>query len=119
MASWRKTKKAFDCARHYIGPRFMVTGDPYPIYNNEDYCTIGKFDFTWGPPSKELPCSTCKCFKGSRAMNRKARELERECKKNQKFWNHCEKAGRQHGLTGEEYFERFYKQNDEILDILF
>lgn len=116
MASKRERKKAFDCSRHYVGPMFMVTDDPYPIYNNEDYCTIGKFNFTWSSPDSEYPCETCKRFKGSIEMNRKQRELEKEYKRNMKFWNHCEKAGKQHGLSDIEYFEKFYQTCHRDLD---
>ena len=52
-------------------------------------------------------------------MNRKQIELEKEYKRNMKFWNHCEKSGRQHGLTGEEYFEKYYKCNNVFLNIVF
>jgi len=118
MASWRKTKKAFDCSRHYVGPLFIVTDDPYPIYNKEDYCTVGKFNFTWDSYDSEYPCEKCKRFKGSIDMNRKQRKLEKEYKRNMKFWNHCERAGKQHGLTGDEYFKKFYYEGDCPFDNL-
>lgn len=52
-------------------------------------------------------------------MNRKKREFEKECKEQEKFWKHCERACKQHGLTAEEYFDKFYKSNCEPYDFDF
>lgn len=46
MASWRKRKKAWECIYKHESKPFMVTDDPYPIYNQEEYCKIGKYDWT-------------------------------------------------------------------------
>lgn len=46
MASKRKRKKAYDCAHHVVGENFLVADDPYPIYNHEDYCACGKFNWS-------------------------------------------------------------------------
>ena len=42
----RKRKKAYDCS-HHVYDNFLVTDDPYPIYNTDDYCKLGKFNNTW------------------------------------------------------------------------
>lgn len=120
MASWRKTKKAWQCVHKYEGERFLVTDDPYPIYNQEEYCKIGKYDYTWCNRSgcDYNICDKCKCFKGSIAMNKKKRKMEKDFKEHEKFWNHCDRAGKQHGLTGDEYFKKFYYEGDYSLDNL-
>ena len=68
----RNRKKAFDCA-HHVFDTSLVTSDPYPMYDTEDYCKIGKYnDFT---DIFELhPCETCTKFCASRPMIRKKRE---------------------------------------------
>ena len=86
---WRNRKKAFDCA-HHVYESFLVTDDPYPIYNTEDYCKLGKFDLTWARPSDDPhPCESCKKFCASRVMIRK----QREDKARMKEWlSECQKA---------------------------
>lgn len=42
----RLRKKAYECSHLFVGEDFLVTDDPYPIYNREFYCTIGKFNWT-------------------------------------------------------------------------
>ena len=77
MPSRRKRKKG-ECAHLQDGPRFLVTDDPYPIYNSELYCKCGHFDWTWGNHwSEEFPCDKCKRFTLSR---KKIREANREAK---------------------------------------
>ena len=95
---YRKTKKC-ECAHFYYGPRFLVTDDPYPIYNNEHYCKAGRFDWTWGNHADEpYPCEKCNGFTLSRPKIRERREEAketrrrmRECKKYEKYlFNHPE-----------------------------
>jgi hypothetical protein len=119
MASWRKRKKAYDCVHRYESERFLVTDDPYPIYNQEEYCKIGKYDFTWcnRADCDYTICEHCKCFKGSRAMNRKKNEVDKEIKEKMKFWSHCERACKQHGITPEEYADKFYFVSDDPIDM--
>lgn len=77
---YRTTKKC-ECAHYYFGPRFLVTDDPYPIYNNECYCKAGRFDWTWGNhDGEELPCDKCKGFKISRQKIHKRRMEKKEYK---------------------------------------
>ena len=71
---WRIRKKAYDCA-HHVYEDFLVTDDPYPIHNTEDYCKLGKYDNTWLAPEEKVSlCENCKCFCASRPMIRKQRE---------------------------------------------
>jgi len=70
----RIRKKAYDCA-HHVYEDFLVTDDPYPIHNTEDYCKLGKYDNTWLAPEKKVSlCEHCKRFSASRPMIRKQRE---------------------------------------------
>ena len=85
---YRTTKKC-ECAHYYFGPRFLVTDDPYPIYNNEWYCKAGRFDWTWGNhDGEELPCDKCKGFKISR---QKIREMRVESKEIKESFRKCRK----------------------------
>lgn len=43
----KRIKKKGECAHYYLGESFLVTDDPYPIYNNELYCKLGKIDWSW------------------------------------------------------------------------
>lgn len=83
----RKRKKAYDCS-HHVFEDFLVTDDPYPIHNTEDYCKLGKYDNTWTPPDKKLSlCENCRRFCASRPMIRKKREREqfyKECFSNER-----------------------------------
>lgn len=80
----KRIKKKGECAHYYYGDPFLVTDDPYPIYNSECYCKLGKFDYTWSSPELELPCKKCKRFKLSMAKQRenvrKYKEWRRESK---------------------------------------
>lgn len=120
MASWRKTKKAWQCIHKHESEPFLVTDDPYPIYNQEEYCKIDKYDYTWcnRADCDYTICEYCKSFRGSIAMNRKKRQFEKEWKADVKFWNHCERACKQHGLTPEEYYKKFYYKKEYSLDNL-
>ena len=70
----RKRKKTYDCS-HHVYEDFLVTDDPYPIYNTDDHCKLGKFNNTWLAPKKKLSiCENCKKFCASRPMIRKQRE---------------------------------------------
>lgn len=85
----RKRKKAYDCS-HHVYEHFLVTDDPYPIYNIEDYCKLGKYDNTWLAPEKKVTlCEHCNMFCASRPMIRNLRErkafykeAERDLKRN-------------------------------------
>ena len=75
----RRIKKKGECAHFVDGPRFLVTDDPYPIYNHELYCSCGYFNWTWGNHDCEnLPCEKCKGFRLSRKKIRKEREKVKE-----------------------------------------
>ncbi len=88
---YRTTKKC-ECAHYYFGHRFLVTDDPYPIYNNEYYCKAGRFDWTWGNhDGEELPCDKCKAFKISRQKIRERRILNEEAKKIRKEYREYQK----------------------------
>ena len=85
----RTRKKAYDCS-HHVYERFLVTDDPYPIYNNEDYCKLGKFDNTWLAPEKKVNlCDNCKRFCASRPMIIKQRKHQERMKR---FLAECKKA---------------------------
>jgi hypothetical protein len=67
---------------------FLVTDDPYPIHNTEDYCKLGKYDNTWLAPEKRLSlCENCKKFCVSRPMIRKQRERKAFNKEVEREWN--------------------------------
>lgn len=84
----KRIKKKGECAHYYLGDAFLVTDDPYPIYNYEHYCKLGKFNWTWGNHSDEkLPCNKCKRFKLSMA---KQRENVRKYKEWRKIRNGIE-----------------------------
>lgn len=72
----RISKKAHDCS-HHVNKSFMVTDDPYPMYQTEDYCKFGKYDIT-DPPYEDIdalhPCCNCNRFCASRPMIREKRE---------------------------------------------
>ena len=86
MPSRRKRKKG-ECAHLQDGPRFLVTDDPYPIYNSELYCKCGYFDWTWGNhSSEEFPCDKCKRFTLSRKKIREANREAKERKRNPVYY---------------------------------
>lgn len=87
----RTRKKAYDCA-HHVYEDFLVTDDPYPIHNTEDYCKLGKYDNTWTPPDKKVNlCEHCKRFCASRPLIRKERERKAFLKEVERDWkrNYC------------------------------
>ena len=77
----KRLKKKGECAHYYLGDTFLVTNDPYEIYNSECYCKLGKFDYTWSPPGLELPCNKCKRFKLSMAKQRERIRKYKEWRK--------------------------------------
>jgi len=82
----RLRKKAYDCS-HHVYKDFLVTDDPYPIYNTEDFCKLGKFDNTWLAPEKKLfLCENCRKFCLSRPMIRKQREINAYYKEVERNW---------------------------------
>ena len=88
----RKRIKAYDCS-HHVFENFLVTDDPYPIYNTEDYCKLGKFNNTWLSPEKHLSlCENCKKFCVRRPMIRKQRERKAFSKEIEREWNQTYRA---------------------------
>ena len=105
---WRIRKKAFDCS-HHVYEQFLVTDDPYPIYNNEDFCKFGKFDNTWlAPDNKVSLCENCKKFCASRPMIRKQREEKERMREIHREWKKAERVAFKDGML----------QNDSSLVIL-
>ena len=95
MASKRKRKKAYDCAHHVVGENFLVTDDPYPIYNHEDYCACGKFNWTWGNHrDEEFPCEECRKFKVTKKMTRKVNKEKKKERRIYKFSNFIDKKAK-------------------------
>ena len=98
----RKRKKAYDCS-HHVFEDLLVTDDPYPIYNTEDYCKLGKFDNTWLAPEKKLSlCENCKKFCASRPMIRKQRERKAFLKEVERDWNRNYCAAVRAGVAQED-----------------
>lgn len=90
----RVRKKAFDCS-HHVYEDFFLTDDPYPIYNTEDYCKLGKFDNTWLAPNDKVTdmCERCRKFCVSRPMVRKQRVRSQELKEwNKSYKKYCRVA---------------------------
>lgn len=82
---YKNTKKC-ECAHFYYGPRYLVTDDPYPIYNNDNYCKIGRFDWTWEGAGEHYPCEKCKGFKVNRDKVRKRwTEIKEEKKRRSEY----------------------------------
>ncbi len=107
----RIRNKAYDCA-HHVYEDFLVTDDPYPIHNTEDYCKLGKYDNTWLAPEKKVTlCEYCNRFCASRPMIRKQRERKAFLKETKRYWNRNYCAAVRAGVAQEE--------NDEIsLDLV-
>lgn len=98
----RKMKKAYDCS-HHVYEDFLVTDDPYPIHNTEDYCKLGKFDNTWLAPEKKLSlCEHCKKFCASRPMIRKQRERKAFLKEVERDLNRNYRAAVRAGVAQED-----------------
>ena len=98
----RTRKKAYDCSHHVLND-FLVTDDPYPIHNTEDYCKLGKFDITWSPPSDNPhPCENCKRFCASRPMIRKKREKRHRWKEFERDWRREERLAFLAGVSQKE-----------------
>ena len=98
----RRIKKKGECAHYYLGESFQVTDDPYPIYNNEWYCKLGKFDWTWSRRDKELPCEKCKRFKLSRV---KQHEDRQDYKEYRRTYADAKRYEKMHPQEPEEPFE--------------
>ena len=99
---WRKRKKAYDCS-HHVYEDFLVTDDPYPIHNTEDYCKLGKYDNTWLAPEKKVSlCEHCKRFCASRPMIRKQRERKAFLKEVERDWNRNYCAAVRAGVAQED-----------------
>ena len=98
----RKRKKAYDCS-HHVFEDFLVTDDPYPIHNTEDYCKLGKYDNTWLAPEKKVNlCKHCKRFYASRPMIRKERERKAFLKEVERDWNRNYCAAVRTGVAQED-----------------
>ena len=99
----RKRKKAYDCS-HHVYSEFLVTDDPYPIYNTEDYCKLGKSDNTWLAPENRVSlCNNCKRFCASRTMIRKQREIKAFNKEVKREWERNYRAAFRAGVAQNEY----------------
>ena len=97
----RKRKKAYDCS-HHVFEDFLVTDDPYPIHNTEDYCKLGKFNNTWLAPEKHLSlCENCKKFRASRPMIRKQRERKAFNKEVKRNWHQAYRAAIRTGVANQ------------------
>ena len=108
---WRNRKKVSACS-HYHFERFMVTDDPYPIYDSDEYCKI-----RWRELQKlsERPdyceiCQKCKHFTISRPNIRQERERQKEMKETERYWKKQERKALRDG----KYIDQF----DLALDIL-
>ena len=100
----RTRKKAYDCSHHVLND-FLVTDDPYPIHNTEDYCKLGKFDNTWTPPSdadEPHQCENCIRFCASRPMIRKEREERKRMKEFERDWRREERLAFLAGVSQKE-----------------
>ena len=98
----RVRNKAYDCA-HHVCEEFLVTDDPYPIHNTEDYCKLGKYDNTWLAPERKVSlCEHCKHFCVSRPMIRKQRERKAFYKEMERDWNKNYRAAVLAGVAQEE-----------------
>lgn len=98
----RIRNKAYDCA-HHVYEDFLVTDDPYPIHNTEDYCKLGKYDNTWLAPEKKVSlCEHCKRFCASRPMIRKKREREAYLKECLRYDNKAYSIAVRMGIAQEE-----------------
>jgi hypothetical protein len=99
----RKRKKAYDCS-HHVHEDFLVTDDPYPIYNTEDYCKLGKYDNTWASQGYKAVslCEHCKRFRASRPMIRKQREKKALNKELERYWNRNYSAAVRAGVVQDD-----------------
>ena len=105
---WRIRKKAYDCS-HHVYESFLVTDDPYPIYNNEDFCKLEKFDNTWVAPDKKVSlCENCKKFCASRLMIRKQREEKERMREFHREWKKAERIA---------FLEGVLQKDDMIVDL--
>lgn len=96
---WRIRKKAYDCA-HHVSEDFLVTDDPYPIHETDNYCKLGKFSNTWLAPEKKVnPCEHCKRFCASRPMIRKRRERRVFFKEVERDWHRNYRAAVRAGVA--------------------
>jgi hypothetical protein len=107
----RKRKKAYDCS-HHVYEDFLVTDDPYPIHNTEDYCKLGKYDNTWLAPEKKVTlCDHCNRFCASRPMIRKQRERKTYYKEAEREWNRYYCAAVRAGVAQNENEDGFLDLN--------
>lgn len=82
--NWRNRKKVLECS-HYHYERFMVTDNPYPIYDSDEYCKI-KWkelqDKTETNSENRLNyceiCSKCKHFTVTRPNIKKERKRKKD-----------------------------------------
>ena len=112
--NWRKRKKVSECS-HYYYDSFMVTDDPYPIYDSEEYCKIRWRELQ---EKNERPdyceiCNKCKHFTASRPNIRKERERKRRIKEEIRYWD---KRARQAFRDG-TYAKEFCSDSDRLLPL--
>ena len=107
--NWRNRKKVLECS-HYHYERFMVTDDPYPIYDSDEYCKIkwkelqdkAEANGENRPNYCEI-CSKCKHFTVTRPNIRKERDRKKEIKEIERYWKKQERIAFRDG----KYEERF------------
>lgn len=91
----RNRKEAFDCA-HHVFDTFLVTNDPYPLHETEDYCKLGRYNDS---PDifEQHPCDACTKFCASRPMIRKKREDDKRIREllrgDKKYYNEVFRQG--------------------------
>lgn len=70
---------------HRVYYQFLVTDDPYCIYNYEDFCKLHKYNLTWENPSNYPdihPCDQCKKKCISKRAIKEYRNKFKEYRKN-------------------------------------
>lgn len=104
----RIRKKVSQCSHLYIGEDFQVTADPFPIYNYDYYCKLGKFNYTWGNRKYyDDPCLKCKCFTYSRNVARDDRERHDKAKKAFRLYQRIERRAKSLGISVKDYLMKF------------
>lgn len=86
--NWRKRKKVFECSHRYQNS-FLVTDDPYPMYDHEDYCKKRyneQFEELWEKEGMEAICQKCKGFTASRPCIIKERERKKHIKETERYY---------------------------------
>lgn len=108
---WRNRKKVSECS-HYYYDHFMVTDDPYPIYDSEEYCKIRWRELQEkaeangdGRPNYCEICAKCKHFTVSRPNIRRERGRRKEMKENERYWRKREREAFRKGIIEQDPFK--------------